>query len=120
MCGGRSRAVQTLFVLNEFRGRSAIAAIGVSSSLMDKHEIEKLIAKHGVETVKIGTPDMDGVYRGKRLSTALTYLPATLAVEKGITKFATALIRDGNHSESFNKKGELLWTHRYVLFSKNL
>ncbi len=36
---------------------------------MDREEIEKLIADHGVETVKIGTPDMDGVYRGKRLST---------------------------------------------------
>lgn len=36
---------------------------------MDRNEIEKLIAAHGVETVKIGTPDMDGVYRGKRLST---------------------------------------------------
>jgi glutamine synthetase len=36
---------------------------------MDRNEIEKRIAEHGVETVKIGTPDMDGVYRGKRLST---------------------------------------------------
>ena len=36
---------------------------------MDRDQIEQRIAKHGVETVKIGTPDMDGVYRGKRLST---------------------------------------------------
>ena len=35
---------------------------------MDRSQIEKTIAAHGVETVKIGTPDMDGVYRGKRLS----------------------------------------------------
>jgi len=35
---------------------------------MDKHEIERCIADHGIETVKIGTPDMDGVYRGKRVS----------------------------------------------------
>jgi glutamine synthetase len=35
---------------------------------MDKHEIERRIADRGIETVKIGTPDMDGVYRGKRVS----------------------------------------------------
>lgn len=36
---------------------------------MDKREVERQIAAHGIETVKIGTPDMDGVYRGKRVST---------------------------------------------------
>ena len=36
---------------------------------MDKNEIEQAVAAHGIETVKVGTPDMDGVYRGKRLST---------------------------------------------------
>ena len=35
---------------------------------MDRHEIERRIAEHGIETVKVGTPDMDGVYRGKRVS----------------------------------------------------
>jgi glutamine synthetase len=35
---------------------------------MDRAEIERLVAEHGVETVRIGTPDMDGVYRGKRVS----------------------------------------------------
>ncbi|MDP9236420.1 MAG: glutamine synthetase family protein [Chloroflexota bacterium] len=35
---------------------------------MDRREIERRIAEHGVETVKIGTPDMDGAYRGKRVS----------------------------------------------------
>ncbi len=35
---------------------------------MDKDEVRRLIAEHGIETVKIGTPDMDGVYRGKRVS----------------------------------------------------
>jgi glutamine synthetase len=34
---------------------------------MDRVEIERLIDEHRIETVKIGTPDMDGVYRGKRL-----------------------------------------------------
>src|SRR4029079_8104196 len=42
----------------------------LSSTPMDRSEIEQRIAEHGVETVKIGTPDMDGVYRGKRLSVA--------------------------------------------------
>ncbi len=36
---------------------------------MDKGEVARLIAEHGIETVKVGTPDMDGVYRGKRLVT---------------------------------------------------
>ncbi|MEX2245290.1 MAG: glutamine synthetase family protein [Dehalococcoidia bacterium] len=35
---------------------------------MDRATIERLIAEHRIETVRIGTPDMDGVYRGKRLS----------------------------------------------------
>ncbi len=35
---------------------------------MDRGEIARRIADHGIETVKIGTPDMDGVYRGKRVS----------------------------------------------------
>ncbi len=35
---------------------------------MNRSDIERLIADHGIETVKIGTPDMDGVYRGKRVS----------------------------------------------------
>jgi glutamine synthetase len=34
---------------------------------MNRPDIERLIADHGIETVKIGTPDLDGVYRGKRL-----------------------------------------------------
>jgi glutamine synthetase len=35
---------------------------------MDRDDIARRIADHGIETVKIGTPDIDGVYRGKRLS----------------------------------------------------
>ncbi len=35
---------------------------------MNRDDIERLIADHGIETVKMGTPDMDGVYRGKRVS----------------------------------------------------
>ncbi len=36
---------------------------------MDQGDVERLIAEHRIETVKVGTPDMDGVYRGKRLVT---------------------------------------------------
>ncbi len=34
---------------------------------MNKADVERLIEQHGIETVKVGTPDIDGVYRGKRL-----------------------------------------------------
>ena len=35
---------------------------------MDRGDVERLIGEHRIQTVKIGTPDMDGVYRGKRVS----------------------------------------------------
>jgi len=35
---------------------------------MNRGEIARLIDEHRIETVRIGTPDLDGVYRGKRLS----------------------------------------------------
>jgi glutamine synthetase len=35
---------------------------------MDTSEITRLIESNAVETVKIGTPDLDGVFRGKRVS----------------------------------------------------
>src|SRR5262245_61549202 len=35
---------------------------------MDRGQLERIISEHKIETVKIGTPDMDGVYRGKRLA----------------------------------------------------
>lgn len=34
---------------------------------MNRADVERLIEQHGIETVKLGTPDIDGVYRGKRL-----------------------------------------------------
>ncbi|MHB8685299.1 MAG: glutamine synthetase family protein [Dehalococcoidia bacterium] len=37
---------------------------------MDPSEIARLIEQHAIETVKIGTPDLDGVFRGKRVSAA--------------------------------------------------
>jgi len=35
---------------------------------MNRDDVAALIRDRGVETVKIGTPDLDGVYRGKRVS----------------------------------------------------
>ncbi|HZP56674.1 MAG TPA: glutamine synthetase family protein [Dehalococcoidia bacterium] len=35
---------------------------------MGPDDVARLIEEHRVETVRIGTPDMDGVYRGKRLT----------------------------------------------------
>ncbi|HEX4715282.1 MAG TPA: hypothetical protein VH164_10175 [Ktedonobacteraceae bacterium] len=35
---------------------------------MDRAEITRLIEDSAIEYVKIGTPDIEGVYRGKRLS----------------------------------------------------
>jgi glutamine synthetase len=35
---------------------------------MDRDDVKALIETHGIETVKIGMPDMDGVYRGKRVT----------------------------------------------------
>jgi glutamine synthetase len=40
---------------------------------MARDDIARLIADRGIETVRIGTPDMDGVYRGKRV-TAKTFV----------------------------------------------
>ena len=34
---------------------------------MELAQIEQLIAERGIEVVKVGGADMDGVYRGKRL-----------------------------------------------------
>ncbi|HET6615551.1 MAG TPA: glutamine synthetase family protein [Dehalococcoidia bacterium] len=35
---------------------------------MNRDDVARAIRDHGIETVKIGTPDMDGVFRGKRVS----------------------------------------------------
>src|SRR5262245_27785968 len=35
---------------------------------MERSDVARLIEEHRIETVKIGTPDMDGAYRGKRVS----------------------------------------------------
>ena len=50
-------------------GRCRLPPTGGMIADMTRQDIERQIAAHGIETVKIGTPDIDGVYRGKRVST---------------------------------------------------
>ncbi len=58
--------------------------------------------------------------RGKGISNAVAYLAAEKALKKGVNKYITALVKTGAQSESFAKKGSLLWEHEYTLFSKLL
>src|ERR1700690_2422958 len=34
---------------------------------MDADRVRALIAEHNIDTIKIGGPDLDGIFRGKRL-----------------------------------------------------
>lgn len=58
--------------------------------------------------------------RGMGISNALTYLAAKLAVDRGLTRYVSALVRRGNRSESYQKKGETLWVHTYELMERSL
>lgn len=58
--------------------------------------------------------------RGAGLSNAMMHLAALPALKKGITTYVSALVRDGARSESYQKKGQSLWTHRYLLYQKPL
>ncbi|MFW7380025.1 MAG: hypothetical protein ACOH5I_14520 [Oligoflexus sp.] len=59
-------------------------------------------------------------HRGLGLNNACCHLFLRKYLEEGFTKNITALIRQGNATESFNRKGSYLWTREYVLLSKNL
>lgn len=59
-------------------------------------------------------------YRGKGLSTAMTYLAAREGVARGLENFISALVRTGNRSESYAKKAAALWDHHYALYQKSL
>jgi len=58
--------------------------------------------------------------RGKGISNALTYLVAKEGVAMGLENFISALVKTGNRSESYAKKGAHLWEHRYALYAKAL
>lgn len=53
--------------------------------------------------------------RGHGLSNALASLVATAALNQGVNRFVTALMKKGAQSESFGKKTAELWNHNYVL-----
>lgn len=58
--------------------------------------------------------------RGLGLSNALMYLSAEKAKAAGVSKMITALVKSGNQSESYAKKAEVLWEHKYILYRKDL
>lgn len=58
--------------------------------------------------------------RGKGVSNAMMYLSASRALERGLTKLITAMVKSGAQSESYGKKARLLWENRYVLLTKDL
>src|SRR3990170_2836539 len=44
-----------------------LVASPAGGAVMDPAQVERLIAERGVEVVKVGGADMDGVFRGKRI-----------------------------------------------------
>src|SRR3990172_11567579 len=44
-----------------------LVASPTGGAAMDPAQVERLIAERGVEVVKVGGADMDGVFRGKRI-----------------------------------------------------
>ncbi len=57
--------------------------------------------------------------RGKGLSNALTHLAAAEALKRDVSRYTSALMHQGNRSESYSKKGGTLWSHEYVLYKKD-
>ena len=54
-------------------------------------------------------------HRGHGISNALAYIAGTTAYERGMRSYITAIIHAGAQSESYGKKGELIWEHNYDL-----
>jgi len=63
-------------------------------------------------------------WRGLRLSSALTYRCLMRADERGLTKFASALVRDGNVNEFLENWHHphpvRVWKHHYTLLGRTL
>ncbi len=58
--------------------------------------------------------------RGHRLSNAMLYQAVQESYDRGIRKSVTALMHHGIQSESYSKKQEISWQHRYSLFGKSV
>ena len=67
---------------------------------MDRRAVEQLIAEHGIETVKIGTPDMDGVYRGIRANSVA--IQPKLRTMPRTTELRWVASHPGNASRKLN------------------
>ncbi|MFK7823303.1 MAG: GNAT family N-acetyltransferase [Oligoflexales bacterium] len=53
--------------------------------------------------------------RGHGISNALAYLAGTTAYDRGFNNYITAIIHAGAQSESYGKKGNIIWEHNYDL-----
>ncbi len=58
--------------------------------------------------------------RGKGVSNAMLHLAAKKALDKGINKSISALVRSGLQSESYGRKQNQLWKHNYVLYRRKI
>ena len=58
--------------------------------------------------------------RGKGLSNALMYLAISKGRELGAHYAISATVHSGIQSESYARKGEVLWFHEYALWQKNV
>ena len=86
--------------------------VGFLFSFLDKDQIV-------IKTIAV-SPEL----RGLHLSTALIHLTLKVAHGRGIKKYISALVREGNSSEHlFNSRttaDHKTWDHQYVLFGKKL
>jgi len=58
--------------------------------------------------------------RGNGISNALAHLAGSAAYKQGMRSYITAIIHAGAQSESYGKKGEIIWEHNYDLLEISL
>lgn len=59
-------------------------------------------------------------HRGHGISNALAHLAGAAAYHQGKREYITAIIHTGAQSESYGKKGKLLWEHHYDLLELDI
>ena len=60
------------------------------------------------------------LHRGHGISNALAYLAGSAAYKRGLHSYITAIIHAGAQSESYGKKGTIIWEHNYDLLAFGL